>query len=259
MDIGEQEWPLERECNKNRSLNSEPQSLHSASNGILQSEQIVQTAIGQSLTLEQSKVSTAEEVFFGENSNSKLEFEVLHIQKGKFHDNKLLSLSKASDLDLKFPIDGEVACAFDIGENVVAVHLGSSYPTQDNERVQPADFEVKIAKGIDRNQLSMCLSGRKKIVQYRRQLSCSSSTNLLRSSDDHGSVELDYPELCKLLFGKQRVSRKEIWNKLKLEYQLNRVVWRKRKKSLKNEAGGGHTFKHRRNKEEFSKDAELRW
>ena len=105
----------------------------------------------------------------------------------------------------------------------------------------------------------MCLSGREEIVQYRWELSCSSSTNLLRASDDHRSAKLEYPELCKLLFGKRRVSRKEKWNKLKLEYQSNRVVWRKRKKSLKNETGGEHPFKHRRNKEELSKDAELRW
>ena len=105
----------------------------------------------------------------------------------------------------------------------------------------------------------MCLSGSEEIVHYRRELSCISSTTLLRASDDHRSAELEYPELCKLLFGKQRVSRKEKWNKLKLEYQSNRVVWRKRMKSLKNETGGGHPFKHRRNKEELSKDAELRW
>ena len=207
----------------------------------------------------QSKVSSAEEINFGESSNSELECEVLHIQKVKFHDDKLLSHSEACDLDLKLPNDGETACAFDIGKDVVAKHLENSYPKQYNKREQSSDFEVKKAKSIDRNQLSMCLSGREEIVHYRRELSCSSSTNLLRASDDHRSAELDYPELCKLLFGKQRVSRREKWNKLKLECQSNRVVWRKRKKSLKNETGGGHPFKHRRNKEELSKDAELRW
>ena len=207
----------------------------------------------------QSKVSSAEEVNFGESSNSDLECEVLHFQRGKFHDDKLLSLSEASDLDLNFPIDGEAACAFDIGEDVVAVLLGSSFPKQDNEREQSSYFEVKKTKVIDRNRLLICLSGREEIVHYRRELSCGSSTNLLRASDDHRSAELDYPELCKLLFGKQRVSRKEKWNKLKLEYQSNRLVWRKRKKRLKNETGGGHPFKHQRNKKELSKDARLRW
>ena len=130
LDIGEQDWSLGRECKKNGPLNSEPQSLHSASNRILQSEQIVQSAVEQSRMLGQSKVSTAEEVFSGESSNSELECEVLHIQKGKFHDVKLLSLSKASDLNLEFPNDGEAACAFDIGEDVVAKQLESSYPKQ---------------------------------------------------------------------------------------------------------------------------------
>ena len=230
LDIGDQDWPLGRECKKNGPLNSEPQLLHSSSNGILQSEQVVQSAIEQSLMVGQSKVSSAEEINFGESSNSELECEVLHIQKGKFHDDKLLSFSKASDLELKLPNDGETACAFDIGEDVVAVLLGSSYPKQDKERVQSLDFEVKKAIGIDRNQLSMCLSGREEIFQYTLELSCSSSTNLLRASDDHRSAELDYPELYKLLIGKQSVSRKKKRNKLKLEYHSNRLVWRKRKK-----------------------------
>ena len=67
------------------------------------------------------------------------------------------------------------------------------------------------------------------------------------------------PSCASCYLENKRVSRKEIWNKLKLEYQSNRVVWRKRKKNLKNETGGGHPFKHRRKKEEFSKNAELRW
>ena len=133
MDIGEQDWPLGRECKKNSPFNSEPQLLHSASNGILQSEQILHSAIGQSLMLGQRKVSTAEEV--------------------NFHDDMFLSLSKASDLELKLPNDGK---------DVVALLLGSSYPKQDNEREQSWDFEVKKAKGIDRNQFSMCFSGRKR-------------------------------------------------------------------------------------------------
>ena len=74
---------------------------------------------------------------------------MLHILKGKFHDDKFLSLSKASDLDLKFPIVGEVACAFDIGEDVVAKHLENSYAKQKNERVQSSDFEDKKTIGID--------------------------------------------------------------------------------------------------------------
>ena len=87
--VCEQNWPLGRECKKSGPINSEPQLLHSTSNGILQSAQIVQSAIGQSLMFGQSKVSSAEEVFFGE---SELECEVLHIHKGKFHDDKFLSL-----------------------------------------------------------------------------------------------------------------------------------------------------------------------
>ena len=230
LDIGEQDWPLGNECKKNRPLNSEPKFLHSSSNGILQS------AIGQSLMVGQSRVLSAEEVDFGESSNSELDREVLHIQKGKFHDDMFLSLSKASDLELKLPNDGETACAFDIGEDVVAKHLESSYAKQEKERVQSSDFEVKRTIGIDRNHLFMCLSGQEEIVHYRRELSCISSTTLLRaSSDDHRSEELDYPQLCKLLIGKQSVSRKEKWNKLKLEYQSNRLVWRKRKKRFKDE------------------------
>ena len=53
--ICEQEWPLGRECKKSGPLNSEPQLLHSSSNGILQSEQIVQSAIRQSLMFGQAK------------------------------------------------------------------------------------------------------------------------------------------------------------------------------------------------------------
>ena len=154
--ICEQNWPLGRECKKSGPLNSDPQLLHSSSNGILQSEQIVQNAIGQSLMFGQSEVSSAEEVFFGE---SELECEVLHIQKGKLHDDKFLSLPKASDLEFKLPNDGETACAFDIGEDVVAKHLESSYAKQKNERVQSSDFEVKKTIGIGRNHLLMCLSG----------------------------------------------------------------------------------------------------
>ena len=50
--------------------------------------------------LGQSKVSTAEEIFFL-SSNSKSLSELLHIQKVEFGGDMLLITSKTSDLDLK--------------------------------------------------------------------------------------------------------------------------------------------------------------
>ena len=92
-------------------------------------------------------------------------------------------------------------------------------------------------------------------------MSYSSSPSLLRGSDDQRSLELEYPELCTLLFGKQIIGRKEKWNKLKLKYQSSRGVWRKRKKKSKNEIGhaclGGHPFKHRRKKAALTKLVKL--
>ena len=94
----------------------------------------------------------------------------------------------------------------------------------------------------------MGVLGREEIVQNRSEVSYSSSPNLLRAKDDQRSLELEYPELYKLLFGKQGVSRTEKWNKLKLRFHSSRGVLRKRKKRSKNENEGGHLFKHRRKK-----------
>ena len=105
-------------------------------------------------------------------------------------------------------IDGGNACAFDSGENVVPVQFESSYSKQDNEREQSSDFEVKKAIGANRNQLMRGVCSREEIVQYRREVSYSSSPNLLRASDDQRSVDLEYPELYKLLFRKQKVSQR---------------------------------------------------
>ena len=102
----------------------------------------------------------------------------------------------------------------------------------------------------------MSLSGREETVKYRTEMSCS-SPNLLRASDDQRSLEFEYPELCRLLFKKQRFSRTEKRDKLKFERQLSRGVWRKRKKMLKKETGVGHPFKHRRKKEELTKLVKL--
>ena len=100
------------------------------------------------------------------------------------------------------------ACAFNFGENVVAVHFESSFSKQDSKQKQSSGLEVKKAIATDRNQLSMCSSGREEIVQYRREVSRSSLPNLLRLSDHRRGLVLEYPEMYTLLFGKQNVSRK---------------------------------------------------
>ena len=80
-------------------------------------------------------------------------------------------------------------------------------------------------------------------------MSCGSSPNLLRASDDQRSLELEYPEFCRLLFGKKSVSRKENWNKLNSQFHSSRGLWRKQKKRSKTEIGRGHPFYHQRKKE----------
>ena len=208
---------------KNSSLNLEPQQLHSGErnleasfsyvedDGILQSKQIVQSAIEHSLMLGQSKVSTAEEILFQKCSTSESDCEVLNIQKGEFGDNKSVSPSTESDLGLKVQKDGKNDCPFDSGENVVPVQFESSYSKQDKKREQSSDFEVKKAVNTDLNQFSVGVFGREEIVQYRRELSYSSSPNLLRAKDDQRSLELEYPKLCTQLFGKPKSqSEKEV-------------------------------------------------
>ena len=131
--------------------------------------------------------------------------------------------SKASDLVQKYPNIGENASAFVIGESVMAVHFESFYSKQDTQWELPLDFAVKKAIGTDRNQKSIGLFGQEKVVQFRREVSCSSSPNFLKASDDQRSLE--YPELSSRLFiGKQSLSRKEKWKKLSLEYQLSKGV-----------------------------------
>ena len=90
------------------------------------------------------------------------------------------------------------------------------------------------------------------MVEYRREVSYSFSPNLLRGIDQRG-LELEYSELCRLLFVKERVNRIEKWRKLKLKCQPSRAVWRKQKTKLKNENGGGHPFEHRRKRKELTK------
>ena len=255
---------------KKCSFNSEAQLLHSdekklklsfsyaANDEIPQSNQFERRANEQSLMLGQGSVSTPEEILFREYSISESDCEVLHIQKGEFGDDKSVSPSREIDLELKLLFDGENSFPFDFGENVVPVHFKSSFSKRDNEQKQSSDFEVKIAIETDWNQLLIGLSGQEETVKYRREVSCSSSLSLLRGSDDQRSLDLEYPELCILLFGKQIIGRKEKWNKLKLKYQSSREVWRKRKKKSKNENGGGHPFKHRRKEEELTKLIKLK-
>ena len=83
-------------------------------------------------------------------------------------DDKSLSPAKASDLVQKFSKDGEDACAFVIGERVMAVHFESFYWKQDTEWEHSFDFEVKKAIDTDRNQRSIGLFGPEKIVQFWR-------------------------------------------------------------------------------------------
>ena len=58
--------------------------------------------------------------------------------------------------------------------------------------------------------IEMSLSGREERVLYKREVSCSSCPILLRASDDQRYLELEYPELCRLLFELQNVRQKEI-------------------------------------------------
>ena len=109
-------------------------------------------------------------------------------------------------MGLKFQNDENNGFAFDSGEHVVAVHLESSYSKQDNKLEHSSDFEISKAVDTDLNQLSMGVSGQEETVKYRRELSCSSFPILLRARDNPRSLEFEYPELCRLLFGKQRVS-----------------------------------------------------
>ena len=137
------------------------------------------------------------------------------------------------------------------------VHFKSSFSKRDKEQKQTSDFEVKKAIETYWNHLSIGLPGPEETVKYKREVSFSSSPSLLRGSDDQRSLELEYPELCILLFGNQIIGRKEKWNKQNLKYQSSRGVWRKRKKKSKNEIGGGHPFKHRRKKAALTKLVKL--
>ena len=254
---------------KKCSLSSETQLLQSdekklelsfsyaANDGTPQSNQFERSAVEQSLMLGQGSVSTPEEILFRKYSTSESDCEVLQIQKGKFGDDKSVSLSKEIDLELKLLIDGENSFSFDFGMNVVPVQFESSYSKQDNKREQSSDFEVKKAVKTGLKRFSMGVFGREEIVQNKREVSYSSSPNLLRASDDQRSVDLEYPELYKLLFRKQKVSRKEKWNKLKTRCYSSRGFLRKRMKKSKNENGGGHPFKHRRKKVELTKLVKL--
>ena len=146
MDNGDGDWPLEIDHMKDISINWEPHLLDSnkknsevsfsyvASDEILQSEQTVQSAIKQSLMVGQSNISTEKEAFFRKLSTSESDSDELHVHKIELGDDKLLTPPKASDLELKIPIDGENAFPFDFGENVVPVHFNSSFSKQDNER-----------------------------------------------------------------------------------------------------------------------------
>ena len=181
---------------------------YAANDGTLQTDQFERSAVVQSLMLGQSSVSTADKILFQKCSNSESDCEVLHIRKEEFGDNKSVSPSRKNDLGLKFQKDGKNVCPFHSGRNVVAVNFESSFSKQDIERAQPSDFEVKRAVDTNQNQFSIGLTGREKTVKYMREMSCSSSPNELRASDDQRSLEFEYHELCSLVFKQQRVSRK---------------------------------------------------
>ena len=166
-------------CKKNSSLNLESQLLHSGERNLEAHFPYAECdGIPKSKQTVQSKVSTAEEILFQKCSTSESDCEVLHVQKAEFGDDKSGSPSRESDLGLKFQKDGKNDCLFDSGENVVAVHLETS--KQDNEWKQSSVFEVKKAIDTDRNQLTISLSSQEETVKYRREVSCSSSSNMLR-------------------------------------------------------------------------------
>ena len=57
-----------------------------------------------------NKLLTAEEVFSRKNSKIESDCDVLHINKMDSDDDELLSISKATDLELKLPNDAK--CVF---------------------------------------------------------------------------------------------------------------------------------------------------
>ena len=187
LDIAENDWQFGVFQKKNSSLNFEPQLLHSdeenlerifwcaASDRILQSKQIVQSATDQSLMVGPSKVSTADEVFIQERSTSESNCEVLHIHKMVFGDDRPLSSTKARAMELRTPSKGKNACSIDIGVSAVAVYFGSLYSKQDNEIEQTSDCEVKKTIDTDGNHLSVVLSGHEQIVKYNKEVLYGSS------------------------------------------------------------------------------------
>ena len=60
----------------------------------------------------------------------------MHVHEKKFGDDKSLMPSKASDLELKMPNNGENGFAYEFEEILVAVQFESSFLKQDAERNQ---------------------------------------------------------------------------------------------------------------------------
>ena len=155
--------------------------FYAESDGIFGSDKNLESAIEWPLMLGQTKISSAE---VRKNSTNESDSEVLHVHKIELDDDKSLTSPRASDLELKIPIQGGNASPFDFGENVVAVVFESSYLKQGHEQMQSSDFEVEKTIGTDRNQRSMRLTGQQEIIKYRREVSYGSFPNLLRESDD---------------------------------------------------------------------------
>ena len=110
---------------KNISINLEPQLTHSdvknwkasffyaESDEIFGSDRIAESAIQWPLMLGQSKISSAEVL---KSSTTESDSEVLHVHKMELGDDKTLTSPRASDLELKIPIDGGNASPFDFGD-----------------------------------------------------------------------------------------------------------------------------------------------
>ena len=64
----------------------------------------------------------------------------------EFDDDRPLSPSKASDMDLRMPSNGKKDYVIDFEDNVVAVHFESSYSRQDNKEAVLGLF-AKIFEG----------------------------------------------------------------------------------------------------------------
>ena len=126
--------------------------------------------------------------------------------------NKKLSFSRGSELELNFQNDTENAYAYLCTEIVISADVQSSQSPQYYEQKQSWVL-TSVIKGVlvEISCRYSCSAKKRRMSTGGMKIANSLTFNPAQPIAGQKVLEMEHIELCKLLFGKNRVNRKNLW------------------------------------------------